>query len=224
MGIFSKNKVAPSREKPFKKRAEICSAFFHKEFLNIQESIKEDLASNEEGVPEFALRKVNAWKVLNVYLNEFLTQWDQDYLPGAPVLPKWEYVADVVHYSKFNLVREIPQKIKVEEIIEQVRYLNQVTKNGGLVTMPGTNLEKSRRYRGYLAANSFSGTLGWDWMNSTENERNFTDNQLALLVGDFMTEVFDRNGFTSDSGFSGVFAAAILNGWDSSLDRANLAL
>lgn len=222
MGIFSKNKVAPSREKPFKKRAEICSAFFYKEYLNIQESIKDDLASNEEGVPEFATRKVTAWKVLDVYLNGFLTQWDQDYLPGAPVLPRWEYFADVVHYSKFNLVREIPKKIKVEEIIDQVKYLNQVTKNGGLVMMPGTNLEESRRYRGYLAANSFSGNLGWDWMNSTQNDRNFVDNQLALLVGDFMTSVFDRYGLTSESGFSGVFAAALLNNWDSSSDRSEL--
>ena len=222
MGIFSKDKVAPGREKPFKKRAEICSTFFHKEYLNIQESNKEDLASNEEGVPEFATRKINAWKVLDVYLNGFLAQWDQEYLPGSPVLHKWEYFADVVHYSKFNLVREIPQKIKVEEIIEQVRYLNQVTKNGGLVTMPGTTLEKSRRYRGYLAANSFSGTLGWDWMNSTQNDRNFVDNQLALLVGDFMTSVFDRYGLTSESGFSGVFAAALLNNWDSSSDRSEL--
>jgi hypothetical protein len=90
--------------------------------------------------------------------------------------------------------------------------------------MPGITVEKSKGYRGYLAANSFSGTLGWDWMNSTENEQKFTDNQLALLVGDFMTEVFDRYGFTSESGFSGIFAAAILNGWDSSLDRANLTL
>jgi len=222
MGIFSRSKVSPSREKSFKKRAEIASTLFHKEVLSIQEGIKEDLESNEEGVPEFAIRKVNAWKVLDAYLDNFLTQWDQDYLPGTPVLTKWEYFADVVHYSKFNLVREIPQKIKVEEIIEQVRYLNQVTKNGGLVTMPGTNLEKSRRYRGYLAANSFSGTLGWDWMNSTQNDRNFADNQLALLVGDFMTSVFDRYGFTSEAGFSGVFATALLNNWDSSSDRSEL--
>jgi hypothetical protein len=51
-----------------------------------------------------------------------------------------------------------------------------------------------------------------------------SDNQLALLVGDFITEVFDRYGFTSEFGFSGVFEAAILNGWDSSSDRANLTL
>lgn len=222
MGIFSRSKASPSREKSFKKRAEIASTFFHKEVLSIQEGIKEDLESNEVGVPEFATRKVNAWKVLDAYLDNFLTQWDQDYSPGTPVLTKWEYFADVVHYSKFNLVRDIPQKIKVEEIIEQVRYLNQVTKNGGLVTMPGTNLEKSRRYRGYLAANSFSGTLGWDWMNSTRNDRNFADNQLALLVGDFMTSVFDRYGFTSETGFSGVFATALLNNWDSSSDRGEL--
>jgi hypothetical protein len=222
MGIFSKNSVSPSREKSFKKRGEISSTFFYNEVLYIQEGIKEDLESNEEGVPEFAIRKVNAWKVLDAYLDNFLTQWDQDYLPGTPVLTKWEYFADVVHYSKFNLVREIPQKIKVEEIIEQVRYLNQVTKNGGLVTMPGTNLEKSRRYRGYLAANSFSGTLGWDWMNSTQNDRNFVDNQLALVVGDFMTSVFDRYGFTNETGFSGVFATTLLNSWDSSSDRSAL--
>jgi hypothetical protein len=222
MGIFSKNKVAPSRERSLKKRADICSTFFNKEVVNIQESIKEDLASNEEEISEFAARKVKAWAVLDRYIIKFMTQWDRDYLTGTPVLPKWEYFADVVHYSKFNLAREIPEKIKVEEIIEQVRYLNHVTKNGGLVTMPGTNLEKSRRYRGYLAANSFSGNLGWDWMNSTANERNFADNQLALLIGDFMTEVFDRYGFNSESGFSGIFAAAILNGWDTSLDRIGL--
>jgi hypothetical protein len=224
MGIFSKNKVAPSREKSLKKRAEICSTFFNKEVVNIQESIKKDLASEEEGVPEFTLRKVKAWNVLDDFVIKFMTQWDQDYLIGTPVLPRWEYFADIVHYSKFNLMREVPEKIKVEEIIEQVRYLNQVAKNGGLITMPGTTVEESKRYRGYLAANSFSGTLGWDWMNSTENEQKFTDNQLALLVGDFMTEVFDRYGFNSESGFSGIFAAAILNGWDSSLDRANLTL
>lgn len=222
MSIFSKNKVSPSREKSLKKRAEICSAFFCKEVLSIQESIKEDLASNEEGVSEFANRKVNAWKVLDVYVDKFLTGWDPDYQPGTPVILKWEYFADVVHYSKFNLVREIHKKITVEEIVEQVRYLNQVTKNGGLVTMPGTNLEKSKRYRGYLAANSFSGTLGWDWMNATRDDRSFVDNQLALLVGDFMTAVFDRHGFTSESGFSGIFAAALLNDWDASSDRSEL--
>lgn len=222
MGIFSKNNVSPSRKKSLKKRAEICSTFFHQEVLTIQESIKGDLASNEEGVPEFAIRKVNAWKVLALYLDKFLTRWDQDYSPGTPVLLTWGYFADVVHYSRFNLVGEIPQKIKVEEIIEQVRYLNQVTKNGGLVTMPGTNLEKSRRYRGYLAANSFSGILGWDWTNSTKSDRNFVDNQLALLVGDCMTAVFDRYGFTNESGFSGLFSAALLNDWDTSSDRSEL--
>jgi hypothetical protein len=224
MGVFSKNKVAPSRQRSLKKRAGICSSFFNKEVINIQEGIKKDLASNEERVPEFTLRKVKAWNALDNYLINFMTQWDQDYLIGTPVLSKWEYFSDTVYYAKFNLACEVPEKMKLEEIIEQVRYLNQVTKNGGLVMMPGTNLEKSRRYRGYLAANSFSGSFGWDWMNSTENEQNFTDNQLALLVGDFMTEVFDRYGFTSESGFSGAFAAAILNGWDSSLDRATLAL
>ncbi len=223
MGLFSKNKISPSREKSLKKRAEICRTFFYNEFLTIQERTKEDLASNEEGVPQFATRKVDAWRVLDVYLNKFLTQWDQDYLPGTPALLKWEYFADVVHYSKFNLGREIPEKIKVEEIIEQVRYLNQITKNGGLVMMPGANLVKSRRYRGYLAANHFSGTLGWDWMNSTESDRNFLDNQLVLLVGDFMTAVFDRYGFTSESGFSGVFASALLNDWDASVVRNELS-
>lgn len=224
MGIFSKNKVAPSREKSLKKRAEVCSTFFNKEVVDIQESIKKDLGSDEEGVPEFTLRKVKAWNVLDDFLIKFMTQWDQDYLIGTPVLSRWEYFADIVHSSRFNLIREVPEKIKVEEIIQQVRYLNQVAKNGGLETMPGITVEKSKGYRGYLAANSFSGTLGWDWMNSTENEQKFTDNQLALLVGDFMTEVFDRYGFNSESGFSGIFAAAILNGWDSSLDRANLTL
>ena len=222
MGIFSRNKVAPSREKSRKKRAEICSTFFSREVASIKEGIRKDLASNEEGVSEFADRKVKAWEVLDNYLVKFMTQWDAEHLIGTPVLSRWEYFADVAHYSRFKIGREIPEKIKVEEILDQIRYLNQVTKNGGLVTMPGTSLEKSRGYRGYLAANSFSGTLGWDWTNSTKNEQTFTDNQLSLLVGDFMTEVFDRYGFTNESAFSGVFAAALLNEWDSSSDRSEL--
>ena len=64
--------------------------------------------------------------------------------------------------------------------------------------------------------------MGWDWMNSTENERNFVDNELAALVGDYMTEVFDIWGLESESGFSGIFAAAVLNGWNSSPERGSL--
>lgn len=223
MGIFSRNEVSPSREKSRKKRAEICSTYFNKEIFRIQQSINDDLISNELEVSEFAKRKVNALQTIVNHTVKIMTQWDQKYVSGSPVLTKWEYFADVVHYSKFNFATDTSEKIKVEEIIDQVRYLNQITQNGGLVTMPDTNLVNSKRYRGYLAANSFSGSLGWDWMNHTENERNFIDNQLALLIGDFMTEIFDKYGLNNETGFSGVFSTALLNSWNTSTARSELA-
>ena len=223
MGIFSRNEVSPSREKSRKKRAEICSTYFNREILRIQQSINDDLMNNELEVSEFAKRKVSALEAIGNHTVKFMTQWDQEYVSGYPVLTKWEYFADVVHYSKRIFVTDTSEKIEVEEIIDQVRNLNEITKNGGLVTMPDANLVNSKRYRGYLSANSFSGRLGWDWMNHTENEKNFVDNQLALLIGDFMTEIFDKFGLNNETGFSGVFSAALLNSWNTSTARSELA-
>ena len=223
MGIFSRNEVSPSREKSRKKRAEICSTYFNGEILRIQQSINNDLMNNELEVSEFAKRKVSALEAIGNHTVKFMTQWDQEYVSGYPVLTKWEYFADVVHYSKRNFITDTSEKIEVEEIIDQVRNLNEITKNGGLVTMPDANLVNSKRYRGYLSANSFSERLGWDWMNHTENEKNFVDNQLALLIGDFMTEIFDKFGLNNETGFSGVFSAALLNSWNTSSARSELA-
>ena len=222
MGIFSRNNTKPSREKSRKKRAEICSTFFTKEYFSIKNEIQEDLQVSEADVVEFANRKVDAWKVLDEFITKFMIQWDENYAPNGSVIRNWEFYADVVHYSRFNLGAEVSKKITVEEILEHIGYLHQATKQGALVMMPGSNLEKSKRYRGMLSSNSFSGKMGWDWENSTANERNFVDHELAALVGDFMTDVFDNYGLKSESAFSGLFAAAILNSWDSSLERSKL--
>ena len=222
MGIFSRSNEKPSREKSRKKRAEVCSTFFNKELLSIKKQIQQDLEDIDSNVAQFANRRFMAWTVLEEFLTKFLTQWDDQYIPNGSVFLHWEFYSDVVHYSRFNLMSEDLGKIKVEEILDQIGYLHQSTRQGALVTMPGATLDSSRRYRGYLSANSFSGTMGWDWMNSTENERNFVDNELAALVGDYMTEVFDIWGLKSESGFSGLFAAAVLNGWNVSPERGSL--
>ena len=66
-------------------------------------------------------------------------------------------------------------KVPVEEILEQVRYLNESVRAGRLMNWPGVSLEKSQGYRGYISANLFSGKMGWDWKNWTESDLAIAD-------------------------------------------------
>ena len=223
MGIFSRWNVKPSPEEERKRKAEICCAFFDREYRSTQEKIQELLKENDVKGVKFAKRRVSAWNVLDEFLTKFLIQWDKNYGPAGSVLSNWEFYADVLYYSGYYPISNVIIKIRVEEILDNVQWQHNYAKNGGfLLMMPDTTLESSRRYRGMLSANSFSTTMGWDWSNSNESERNFIDNELATLVGDSMTAIFDMYGLNNESAVAGSFAAAVLNYWDSCAERQQL--
>ena len=223
MGIFFRRNVKQGLEEERKRKAEICCAFFDREYRSIQEEIQELLKENEVKGVKFAKRRVSAWNVLDEFLTKFLIQWDKNYGPAGSAFSNWEFYADVLYYSGYFPMLDVTIKIRVEEILEHVQWQHYYAKNGGLLLMmPGATLESSRRYRGMISANSFSTTMGWDWSNSNESERNFVDNELATLVGDFMTSIFDTYGLNNESAFAGRFAAVVLNYWDSCAERQQL--
>ena len=223
MGIFSKSNQKPSRDKSIKKRARVFAESFSANIHRINLEIGQELSDANPEVSEFAQRKHRVFSLIEIYLGSFLTQWDDEPRGFYEVYENWESYAEVVHNLRFSRFQNETIKLPVEEILEQVRYLNQSVKVGALVTMPGATIEQSRGYRGMISANLFSGILGWDWKNWSDNNLNIADHLVAELVTDSVTEIFDRYQMSSESGFAALFASFLLADWDSSEQRQELA-
>ena len=219
MGIFSKGNQKPSRDKSIKRRAQVCAGSFSSNMFQTLTEVLQDLTDADPEISEFAQRQKKILSSIEVYFAQYLTQWDEPAEVVHQVFENWEYYADVVHYSKFSTFGSKKSKLSVDEILDQVRYLHQSVKAGNLMMMPGASLETSKGYRGYLSANIFSESMGWDWKNWSESDLAIADHIVAELVADSVTEIFDKYQLSSESGFAGLFASYLLNNWDSSEQR-----
>ena len=222
MRKVSKVNQNPSRDKSIKKRAQICANSFTMNFHRISTEIRQELVDEDSDVVKFARRKEKAFVIVEGYLTQYLTQWDDNPIEADSVFEYWEYYADVVYYSQRSGYRNEAMKVPVEEILEQVKYLNESVRAGKLMMMPGVSLDASRGYRSYISANLFSGKMGWDWKNWSESDLNIADHLVAELATDSVTEVFDKFEMTNESGFVGLFASFLLDDWDTSKHRQKL--
>jgi hypothetical protein len=222
MRKVSKPNQDSSRDKKIKKRAQICANSISMNLHRMNSEILEELVDEDSDVKKFARRKQKALNYIKDYLAQFLTQWDDNQVDDDSVFGYWEYYADVVYYSQFSNSRNETNRLPVEEIIEQVKYLNESVRAGRLTTMPGVSLEASRGYRGYISANLFSGKMGWDWKNWSENDLTIADHLVAELATDSVTAVFDKFQLTNETGFVGLFASFLIQDWDASKQRQKL--
>ena len=74
----------------------------------------------------------------------------------------------------------------------------------------------------FISANFFSGKLGWDWKNWSENDLTIADHFVVGIATDSVTEVFDKFEMTNESGFVGLFVSFLLDDWDTSKHRQKL--
>lgn len=222
MGIFSKGSQKPSRDKSIKKRAQVCANAFSSNMYKVLTETMEEVIDPNPEFAEFGEKKRKVLISVETYLAQYLTQWDEQVEDTYQTFENWGYYADVEHNSKFSNYGNETLKLPAEEILDQVKYLNQSVKSGNLMMMPGASLDESRGYRGYLSANIFSGKMGWDWKNWSESDSAIADHIVAELVADSVTEIFDKYQLSSESGFAGLFASYLLNNWDSSQQRQKL--
>jgi len=222
MRKVSKTNQNSSRDKTIKKRAQICANSFAMNLHRMSSEILEELVDEDPDVTKFARRKQKAMNYIEGYLTQYLTQWGENPIEADSVFGYWEYYADVVYHSQLSGYRNETNKVPVEEILEQVRYLNESVRTGQLMMMPGVSLEASRGYRGYISANLFSGKMGWDWNNWSENDLTIADHLVAELATDAVTQVFDKFQMTNETGFVGLFASFLIDDWDTSNQRQKL--
>lgn len=222
MRKVSKTNQNSSRDKTIKKRAQICANSFSMNLHRMSSEILEELVDEDLDVTKFARRKQKALNYIEGYLTQCLTQWEESPMEADSVFEYWEYYADVIYNSHLSGYRNETNKVPAEEILEQVRYLNESVRAGKLMTMPGVSLEASRRYRGYISANLFSGKMGWDWKNWSKNDLTIADHLVAELATDSVTEVFDKFQMTNETGFVSVFASFLIEDWDASKQRQKL--